>query len=233
MGCSNLCSRKTPFSAVSSARARALGKIEKETAAAAAKAAKSKTGTAIIPLRLACILFACVLCYLASAEAESQGFLFTVSAGDMVRSGIGTLVSRTGRSTSPGRAGASSPSVSRYPCNVMPLVQTLSIAGSKTCLSLLRSFGHDAEVHLIRHKLVPHFFGVDDHPVAHLEVLHRGGCSALFVLCFGHGVDGDGLLGFCLHRNGTVRHGSHLSHDVLLFAVGKRSPHSEHNHRNQ
>ena len=33
--------------------------------------------------------------------------------GDMLRSGIGTLVSRIGRSTSPGRDGASSPSVSR------------------------------------------------------------------------------------------------------------------------
>src|SRR2546427_13102385 len=103
MGCSNLCSRKTPFSAVSSARARALGKIEKETAAAAAKAAKSKTGTAIIPLRLTCILFACVLCYLASAEAESQGFLFTVSAGGVGRSGIGDVGLRVGAPTLPGR----------------------------------------------------------------------------------------------------------------------------------
>src|SRR6266849_9314249 len=121
----------------------------------------------------------------------------------MVRSGMGTLVSRTRRSTSPGRAGASRPSVSKYPCSAMPLVHTLSSAGSKTCLSLLRSFGHDAEVHLIRHKLVPHFFGVDDYPVAHLEVLHRSVCTALFVLCFGHGVDGDGFVGFCLLRNGT------------------------------
>src|SRR6266849_1788219 len=104
----------------------------------------------------------------------------------MVRSGIGTLVSRMGRSTSPGRAGASSPSVSRYPCSAMPLVQTLWIAGSKTCLSLLRSFGHDGEVHLIRHKLVPHFFGVDDHPVSFLEFLHRSGFPALLVLCLGH-----------------------------------------------
>src|SRR2546428_13535748 len=113
MGCSNLCSRKTPSSAVSSARARALGKIEKETAAAAAKAAKSKTGTTIIALRLACILFASVLWYLASAEAESQGFLFTVSAGDIVRSGMGTLVSRMGGATSPGGAGGFGPSLRR------------------------------------------------------------------------------------------------------------------------
>ena len=61
------------------------------------------------------------------ALGVNQGFGID-SRGDVVRSGIGTLVSRTGRSTSPGRAGASSPSVSRYPCSAMPLVQTLSSA---------------------------------------------------------------------------------------------------------
>jgi hypothetical protein len=50
------------------------------------------------------------------------------SPGDMLRSGIGTLVSRMGRSTSPGPAGASRPSVSRKPCKARPLVHTPSRA---------------------------------------------------------------------------------------------------------
>jgi|HubBroStandDraft_6_1064221.scaffolds.fasta_scaffold02592_6 hypothetical protein len=50
------------------------------------------------------------------------------SPGDMLRSGIGTLVSRIGLSTSPGRDGASNPSVSKYPCKASPLVHTPSRA---------------------------------------------------------------------------------------------------------
>src|SRR6201987_483389 len=48
------------------------------------------------------------------------------SIGDMMRSGIGTFVSRTGRSTSAGRAGASRPSRSKNTSRAIPLVQSLS-----------------------------------------------------------------------------------------------------------
>src|ERR1700719_1815743 len=57
-------------------------------------------------------------CYGRGMEAE----------GDIMRSGRGRLVSRMGRSTSPGRAGDSRPSVRRKPWRAMPAVQTFSRA---------------------------------------------------------------------------------------------------------